>query len=211
MNHPRRQAIRAAAALGVMGLTGVPWHARARVVDADDRDAPAPTPRLTDGPYYPAAFAPDPSVTLVTGALVPQARLLSLGGRVVDRGGRPVAGARVEIWQCDANRRYHHPGDTGATPLDTGFAGYGWQPSGADGGYRFETIRPVAYPGRTPHIHVKVRIDRRAVLSSQIFMPDESDSNQRDFLWRQLGRAAQPLALATLVGDAQARFDIVIA
>jgi protocatechuate 3,4-dioxygenase beta subunit len=207
MSLPRRQAMRAAATLA---LAGLPWHVLARVVDAADGDAPAATPRLTDGPYYPVAFARDPGVTLVTGALVPQARPMSLSGRVVDRGGRPVAGARVEIWQCDANRRYHHPADDGATPLDTGFAGCGWQPSGADGAYRFETIRPVAYPGRTPHIHVKVKLDRRPVLSSQIFMPDESASNQRDFLWRQLGREAQPLALATMLGDAQARFDIVV-
>jgi len=48
------------------------------------------------------------------------------------------------------------------------------------------------------------------MLSSQIFMPDESTANQRDFLWRDLGSDAQPLALATLAGDAEARFDIVL-
>ena len=124
----------------------------------------------------------------------------------------PVARCPVpgEIWQCDANRCYHHPGDDGRTRPDANFAGFGWQPSAADGSYRFRTIRPVAYPGRTPHIHVKVKLDERPVLSSQIFMPDEAAANQRDFLWRQLGGDGQPLALATLSGDAEARFDIVL-
>jgi len=203
----RRDLLFSAAALGL----SVPWRpAFARMVSLAQTAAPAPTPRLTDGPYYPVAFERAPTTTLVTGPLVPQARRLQLSGRVVDRAGRPLPGARIEIWQCDANRRYHHPGDDGSTPPDPNFAGFGWQPSGADGSYRFETIRPVAYPGRTPHIHVKVKLDERPVLSSQIFMPDESVANQRDFLWRHLGSDAQPIALATLQGDAEARFDIVL-
>lgn len=207
MNLPRRDFVRAAAALG---LTGLSRPALTRVVATAPAGTFASTPRLTDGPYYPVAFERAPTATLLRGPLVPQARPLQLAGRIVDRAGRPLHGVRVEIWQCDANRRYHHPGDDGSTPPDPNFAGFGWQPSGADGSYRFETIRPVAYPGRTPHIHVKVKLDERPVLSSQIFMPDETPSNQRDFLWRQLGSDAQPLALATLTGDAEARFDIVL-
>ena len=136
---------------------------------------------------------------------------MRLAGRVVDRDGRPVGGARVEIWQCDANRHYHHPGDRGT--LDGGFAGYGWQPVGAGGAYRFDTIRPVAYPGRTPHIHVRVKRGERPVLTSQIFLPDETAANDRDMLWRQLDPGSRELALATLEreGDvAVARFDIVL-
>jgi len=207
MTHPRRDLIRAVAALGVAGL---PWRALGRVLETPVPAAPAPTPRLTDGPFYPVAFDRSPTVSLIAGPLQPKARPLLLTGRVVDRSGRGLPGARVEIWQCDANQRYRHPRDDGPAPLDAGFTGFGWQPSGEGGSYRFETIRPVAYPGRTPHIHVKVKLDERPVLSSQIFMPDETVSNQRDFLWRQLGREAQPLALATLTGDAQARFDIVV-
>src|SRR4051812_18802044 len=69
----------------------------------------------------------------------------------------PVSGATVEIWQCDAHGRYLHPADTGKRPRDSAFQGYGRITSGADGAYRFRTIRPVAYPGRTPHIHFAVR------------------------------------------------------
>ena len=206
MNPARRGLVGAAAVLGLSSLSS---PTLARIVAVAPAARPVPTPRLTDGPFYPVAFDRAPTTTLIGGPLVPQARRLQLAGRVVDRAGRPVPGARVEIWQCDANRRYHHPGDDGPAAPDANFAGFGWQPSGADGSYRFETIRPVAYPGRTPHIHVKVKLDERPVLSSQIFMPDETSANQRDFLWRQLGDA-QPLALATLATDAEARFDIVL-
>ncbi|MEP7057897.1 MAG: intradiol ring-cleavage dioxygenase [Caldimonas sp.] len=199
--------------VGAIGLASLQLPALARVLGSPLPAAPAATPRLTDGPFYPVAFEPSPTTTLIIGALTAQAVPMRLVGRVVDRSGRAVAGSRVEIWQCDANRHYRHPADSAAQELDRGFAGFGWQPSGADGGYRFETIRPVPYPGRTPHIHVKVKVDGRAVLSSQIFMPDRVLSNQRDFLWRELGREAQPLALATLGSDGPrevAQFDIVL-
>jgi protocatechuate 3,4-dioxygenase beta subunit len=196
--------------LGIAGLGGWQLPALGRVLEPAEA-APAPTPRLTDGPFYPPAFAPDPSASLIVGPMQAQARPLRLAGRVVDRSGRPLSGSRVEIWQCDARRHYHHPADGPADARDAGFRGYGWQAAGADGQYAFETIRPVAYPGRTPHIHVKVKVDGRAVLTSQIFMPDEADANAHDFLWRSLGNG-QPLALATLdrrEGREIARFDIV--
>jgi protocatechuate 3,4-dioxygenase beta subunit len=175
--------------------------------------APAATPRLTDGPFYPVAFDREPVTSLIVGGLAPEARPLQLAGRIVDRSGRPVAGSRIEIWQCDAHQHYRHPSDGGGMAVDRGFAGFGWQAAGTDGTYRFETIRPVAYPGRTPHIHVKVKVDGRTALSSQIFMPDEAAANQRDFLWRSLGADDRPLILATLARDGAsdgARFDIVL-
>lgn len=64
---------------------------------------------------------------------------------MLDEHGRPVAKARVEIWQCDANGRYRHPGDRGGAPQDPNFQGYGELTTAADGAYRFRTIRP-AFP-----------------------------------------------------------------
>jgi protocatechuate 3,4-dioxygenase beta subunit len=200
--------------LGALAAAGLgAWQSTAlgRVLAATD-PAPATTPRLTDGPFYPPAFAPNPSPSLIVGTLHPEARPLRLAGRIVDRSGRPVGGSRIEIWQCDAGRHYHHPADGPADRLDKGFLGYGWQAAAADGSYAFETIRPVAYPGRTPHIHVKVKLDGRPVLTSQVFMPDEAGANAADFLWRSLGKG-QPLALATFEqaeGRRTAHFDIVV-
>jgi protocatechuate 3,4-dioxygenase beta subunit len=208
---PGRRLVLGAA--GVLALASLHCPLAARVLEDAGSSAPPPTPRLTDGPFYPVAFDRNPTTTLIVGPLQASARPLHLSGRVVDRGGRPIAGARVEIWQCDALQHYRHPADAAAGAVDRGFAGFGWQLGGADGRYAFETIRPVPYPGRTPHIHVKVRLDGRTLLSSQIFMPDQEPLNRADFLWRNLGRDGQPLALATLERGGEresARFDIVV-
>jgi protocatechuate 3,4-dioxygenase, beta subunit len=205
----RRIVLRAA---GGLALAAAQAPALARILAAAVAE-PAPTPRLTDGPFYPVAFDRNPTTSLIVGPLLAQARPLRLQGRVVDRANRPVADARVEIWQCDAAQHYRHPADDAGGAVDKGFAGFGWQQGGADGRYAFETIEPVAYPGRTPHIHVKVKRDGRTLLSSQVFMPDQEALNRADFLWRHLGRDQQPLALATLErqGDRPvAHFDIVV-
>jgi protocatechuate 3,4-dioxygenase, beta subunit len=84
-------------------------------------------------------------------------------GRVLDEGGRPVAGTLIELWQCNAAGRYHHPVDQHDAPLDPNFTGAGQVVSGRDGSYRFLTIKPGAYPWRNSpnawrpaHIHLGV-------------------------------------------------------
>src|SRR3546814_5391582 len=79
---------------------------------------------------------------------------LYLDGLILDAAGREVADARVEIWQADFRGRYHHPRARGSA--DPNFQGYGRTETKADGRYRFRTIAPVAYPGRTPPIHFRV-------------------------------------------------------
>jgi protocatechuate 3,4-dioxygenase beta subunit len=113
------------------------------------------TPRQTEGPFYPVELPTDRDSDLVrvTGAdAQAMGQVAHVMGRVLDPRGRPVPGALVEIWQCDANGRYLHPGDRGG-PRDLRFQGYGQALTEAGGGYHFRTIRPVPYPGRTPHIH----------------------------------------------------------
>jgi protocatechuate 3,4-dioxygenase beta subunit len=131
-----------------------------------------------------------------------------------------VAGARVEIWQCNAFGRYHHPGDQSAAPLDPNFQGYGETVTDASGGYRFRTIKPVPYPGRAPHIHVRVTARGFAPIATQMYVAGEPQ-NDRDFL---LQSVRDPEARAKLVvpftraadGAAlnarfDARFDLVLA
>jgi protocatechuate 3,4-dioxygenase beta subunit len=84
-------------------------------------------------------------------------------GRVLDEGGRPVPGALVEIWQANAAGRYHHDVDRHPAPLDPNFGGAGRTLTDADGGYRFVTVKPGAYPWRNhpnawrpAHIHFSV-------------------------------------------------------
>ncbi len=82
--------------------------------------------------------------------------MLHLEGRVLDLNGKPVDGALVEIWQCDAQGIYDHPRQPGRDRRDSAFQGYGRLLVKADGRYSFRTLKPVAYAGRTPHIHLKV-------------------------------------------------------
>ena len=114
------------------------------------------TPRQTEGPFYPPELPAetDSDLVRVAGA---DARALGqvahIVGRVLDRQGRPLSGAMVEIWQCDANGRYLHPG---AGRRDPGFQGIGLLVARTSAAATGSAIRPVAYPGRAPHIHVKV-------------------------------------------------------
>jgi protocatechuate 3,4-dioxygenase beta subunit len=78
----------------------------------------------------------------------------------------------VEIWQCDARGIYHHPQQPGLQRRDTAFQGYG-RTEAADGRYTFRTIRPVAYPGRTPHIHFKVHAPGTGRLTTQMYIAGE--------------------------------------
>jgi protocatechuate 3,4-dioxygenase beta subunit len=178
-----------------------------------------PTPRQTEGPFYPTKLPLDADNDLVqVGGRSEQAKgiVTHVFGRALDRDGHPLAGARIEIWQCDADGRYHHPADRRG-PADPNFQGFGATITAEDGGYRFRTIRPVAYPGRTPHIHVAVLAPSRARLVTQMYVAGEP-GNARDGVYNAIrdpeARARVTVALAPapdLERDALAgRFDIIL-
>ena len=148
----------------------------------------AATPRQTAGPFYPVEWSGDADADLVrvTGeAAQAQGTVTHLRGRVFDARGEPIGGAIVEIWQCDAFGRYRHPRDR-QDGRDTSFQGRGRVASGPDGGFAFRTIRPVAYPGRTPHIHVAIAAPgRREPLVTQFYVAGEP-LNERDGLFNTL-------------------------
>jgi protocatechuate 3,4-dioxygenase beta subunit len=117
---------------------------------------------------------------------------------VCDRAGAPLAGALVEIWQCDANAVYHHPAGGATAERDPHFQGYGRALADAEGRFAFRTIRPVPYPGRTAHIHLRVEAAGLRPLGTQLYLAGEP-GNERDFLYRTLDaaeRAALTLTLA---------------
>lgn len=155
------------------------------------RAALAPTPGTTEGPFYPQRRPPDDDWDLVRieGAVREAGGdILHFQSRVLDRGGRPVAGARVEIWQCDANGVYRHPDDRRRDRRDQGFQGFGHAVSDATGWCAFRTIVPVPYPGRTPHIHVKVLNRGGEALTTQLYRAGFPE-NESDFLFRRLSRS----------------------
>ncbi len=153
----------------------------------------APTPGAGEGPFYPVRMPSDDDADLVRveGAM-PEAGgdILHLAGRVLDTNARPIAGARIEIWQCDANGVYLHPGDRRRASRDAGFQGFGHAKADAAGRFAFRTIVPVPYPGRTPHIHVKVLRGGRDRLTTQLYRAGYLQ-NPSDFLFRRLAPSEQ--------------------
>ena len=201
---PTRRTIATAAAVALPVLL---LHARAQ---------PAPTRRLTpaqtEGPFYPVELPADTDFDLLRNgtARYTRGQPAWLEGQVLDPEGRPVAGAQVEIWQCDEDGHYHHPGDRGRA--DPAFQGFGRVQVDRDGRYRFRTIRPAPYSGRTPHIHVKVKLGGRELLTTQVYVQGEA-RNERDGLWRRLSpeaREAVTLPFRPGVDGLHASFPIVV-
>lgn len=170
------------------------------------------TPRQTEGPFYPVRLPADADADLLRNGNLDYAhgQPAWVEGTVSDLQGKPVAGAQVEIWQCDHQGHYHHPGD--GDRADRSFQGFGRVTVGQDGRYRFRTIRPVPYSGRTPHIHVKVRLAPRELLTTQLYVEGDAN-NERDFLWRSLGEDRALLTVPFRAGSdgLQASFPIVVA
>jgi protocatechuate 3,4-dioxygenase beta subunit len=172
---------------GLIAATAAPaWLTPARAQGKTLR----PTPGQTEGPYYPVAFPPDTDFDLLrTGAAAyGKGQPAWVSGTVTDTRGVPLAGGVIEIWQCDQDGHYHHPGDGGRA--DPTFQGFGKVTLGKDGGYRFRTLKPAPYSGRTPHIHVKVKLDGQELLTTQFYVQGDP-GNARDFLWRRLGEEGQ--------------------
>ncbi len=178
---------------------------------------------MTDGPFYPARawrdkgpFSGDWDADLTRverNGRVTTARgeHLGLQAVVADTEGRLVDNAEVEVWQCDVMQAYRHP-DVAATVgrYDEGFQGFGSTKSGKDGGFRLRTIKPVDYPGRTPHIHVKLRHAAFGELTSQLFLAGDP-GNARDFLWRavpQADRTALEMLLVPAAPESGLRWQV---
>lgn len=171
-----------------------------------------PTPAQTEGPFYPLELPTDSDgdLLVLSGRRYDKGQAAWLEGTLSDTEGRAVAGAAVEIWQCDPHGHYHHPGDGGRA--DPGFQGFGRVTVGADGVYRFRTIRPAPYSGRTPHIHLKVKLGARELLTTQVYVQGDP-GNPRDFLWQRLrGEDREALTVAFEHGGEglRARFPIVV-
>ena len=177
-----------------------------------------PTPRQTPGPFYPREIPLDHDNDLLQVAGQPgpaRGTPAHIFGRVLTESGRPLDDVQVEVWQCDALGRYHHPADGGGA--DPAFQGYGRMATSADGAYRFRTIKPVPYTGRTPHIHFALSGPDFDRLTTQMYVAGEP-MNARDGILR---RIADPAARASVTVDLRpaedleggglaGRFDIVI-
>jgi protocatechuate 3,4-dioxygenase beta subunit len=80
---------------------------------------------------------------------------------------------------------YMHPRDRRSANFDSAFQGFGHDITDSGGGYEFRTIKPVAYPGRTPHIHVKVFDGTRELLTTQFYLKGHP-ANAKDGIFKRL-------------------------
>lgn len=150
-------------------------------------DSHVVTPSQTEGPFYPTEIPADSDNDLVQVHGSParaMGTVLHLQGRVFNIGGSLVAGrTTVEIWQCDSQGLYDHPRQPMRESRDTAFQGYGRVVTDSYSRYSFRTLEPVAYPGRTPHIHLKVATADGRRLTTQFYLAGDP-RNTGDFVWR---------------------------
>ena len=176
------------------------------------------TPRQTAGPFYPESLPldDDNDLTHVTGQSGQANGVISdLTGRILDINGRPLQDIRIEIWQCDAHGRYRHPLENGRNKPDQNFQGHGHSVTDVRGRYRFRTIRPVKYPGRTPHIHVAVFAPGETPFVTQLYVKGDP-LNTQDFLFNRVPVERRHLVVSDFKPAQQpgvelkAGFDIIL-
>lgn len=180
------------------------------------------TPKQTEGPFYPDKLPldTDNDLILINDKLTPAVgEITHLTGKILDAKGNPLKGAVVEIWQCDGNGVYLHTGDSGEKQKqqDKSFQGFGRFLTGTSGEYYFRTIKPVTYPGRTPHIHFKIKQGKKELLVTQMYVAGHA-GNEKDGIWRGVtdkkARESITVEFAKLkeskLGELTANFDIVL-
>ena len=180
----------------------------------------ARTPALTEGPFYPDRLPldTDSDLVIVNNSVTPAVgEVTHLTGKVLGTNGAPLRDLTIEIWQVNNNGVYLHSADSGTRARDRNFQGFGKATTNAQGEYRFRTIKPVPYPGRTPHIHVKVKRGDRELLTTQLFV-NGHPQNRTDGIFRELRDPIdrefvlvdfKPVR-ESRIGELTAQFDIVL-
>lgn len=178
------------------------------------------TPRQVEGPFYPVDLPLDTDNDLIVlnDSLNPSLGVVThLSGRVLDLKGAPIRNAMVEIWQVDHHGVYLHKGSDGGERRDKNFQGFGRFLTGSTGEYYFRTIRPVSYPGRTPHIHFAVKMKGQKKWTTQCYIKGEP-KNQTDGLLNRVKDKDQRASLIvdfkpikeSKANELAARFDLIM-
>ncbi len=156
------------------------------------------TPRTTAGPFYPDHLPLDQDNDLIhiTGDVTPAVGIITnLSGHVLDKNGAAIKGALVELWQADNGGNYIHSRGEQSPPRDAHFQGYGKFETASDGGWKFRTIKPALYSGRTRHFHFGITLpgqERR--FTTQLFFAGEPE-NARDMVLNEIRDAVKRAAV----------------
>src|SRR5678815_1093075 len=178
------------------------------------------TPPQTEGPFYPdhLPLDTDNDLIIVNDGLTPAVGTITwVSGRILDSRGEPIRNALVEIWQCDNNGAYLHSGTTNKEKADKNFQGFGRFVTGSSGEYLFRTIKPVPYPGRTPHIHYKIKRAGKELLTTQCYIKGHP-GNEKDGIWKNIKDEKERNAVTVdfnslkgaKAGELAARFDVIL-
>jgi protocatechuate 3,4-dioxygenase beta subunit len=181
------------------------------------------TPDQILGPFYPLNRTALETKDLVQSPDRPgraSGELLRVEGRVLTLTGRPVAGARIEIWQANFQGKYRHPSDTKPVPIDPNFDGFAMLTTDRQGRYDFRTIKPGGYPTphgdiRPPHIHFMVDFGAERLITQMYFAGEPENATDR---WLQAAPQPQLLVVAleedpsppSGFASKTAKFDIIL-
>ena len=190
----RRRILKGALAAGTVAIAAnhagrVLAQSAAPTPACKDRDDP--TEEQIEGPYF------KPRSPLRTDLIVPgtHGKLVTLEGHVLTRSCKPVGGALLDLWHADENGDYDN----------SGFRYRGHLLSDASGLYRFKTILPGLYPGRTRHYHLKVQAQRLPILTTQLYFPRERGNDYDSFFSEAL-----LVRFDEAPAGATARFDFIL-
>jgi protocatechuate 3,4-dioxygenase, beta subunit len=176
------------------------------------------TPKQAEGPFYPNIMPldTDNDLLILNDVITPAVgEVTHLHGKVTDAKGNPLRNALVEIWQVDNTGAYIHTQDPRNPKRDKNFQGYGRFSTGMKGEYYFRTIKPVSYPGRTPHIHVMVSQNGKHLLTTQLYI-DGEERNKQDGLLARAGEQMSALLVkfaplvGSKIGELTAEFNIIV-
>lgn len=208
---PRRHFLRQ------LGLAGLALYTT-RGLFAEELIA---TPKVTEGPFYPDKMPldTDNDLIILNDSITPAiGEITHLSGRILTSTGAPVRNAVVEIWQVDNHGIYLNSRDTNAGgKRDSNFQGYGRFLTDSSGAYYFRTIKPVPYPGRTPHIHFAISKNGQRIYTTQMLInghPQNDGDGVFESAGSVLGRESLLVDFKPLVdskiGELTANFDIVL-
>ena len=169
-NLSRRMLLKGGLAAGGIGLAAN-YVPRALAQDLTPtpacHDGDPPTEEQIEGPFFKPS-SPQRGDLVEPGT---RGRLFELSGQVLTRSCLPVSGALLDMWHANESGDYDN----------TGFIYRGHIFSDAEGRYRFRTIVPAPYPGRTRHYHLKVQAPNRPILTTQLYFPGEQLNIFDDF------------------------------
>jgi protocatechuate 3,4-dioxygenase beta subunit len=214
----REWMLKGGAALGALALGPRAWAQDAR--PGAFAQELVKTPRQTEGPFYPTKLPldTDNDLLIVNDSITPAVgEITHLSGRVLDAKGDPIRNVLVEIWQVDSRGAYLHEKSSNRDKRDANFQGFGRFLTGSTGEYYFRTVKPVAYPGRCPHIHVAIKMKGREKWTTQCYVKGDP-ANEKDGIYTGIRdpkqRESVTIDFAALkgskVGELSARFDVVM-